>query len=124
MLLAQGSPGPTTNIAGEWVNERQTAIIRIADCPTGLCGIVIWSAIAARRDAARGGTRDLNGTTVMLGFIPASPQRWRGKIYLPDHARTVKATIDLQSDGTLQVRGCELGGLVCRSQKWTRWAAN
>ena len=124
LLLAQGSANAPAKITGEWVNERHTAIIRIADCPTGLCGTVIWSAAPAQRDAERGGTDDLNGTMVMLGFVPAAPQRWRGKLFLPDHARTVKATVELQSNGALHVRGCELGGLVCRSQKWTRWAGN
>ena len=124
LLLAQGSANAPVKIIGDWVNERHTAIIRIADCPTGLCGTVIWSAAPAQRDAERGGTDDLNGTMVMLGFVPAAPQRWRGKLFLPDHARTVKATVELQSNGALHVRGCELGGLVCRSQKWTRWTAN
>lgn len=123
-LLAQGTVGASADIAGDWVNERHTAIIRIANCPTGLCGTIIWSSPAAQRDSARGGTRDLNGTIVMLGFISAAPQRWHGKIFLPDQARTVKATMELQSDGALQVRGCKLGGLVCRSQRWTRWGAN
>ena len=124
LLLAQASANAPGKITGEWVNEHRTAVIRIADCQTSLCGTIIWSAAPAQRDAARGGTYDLKGTVVMLDFVPTAPQRWRGKLFLPDHARTVKATIELQSNGTLSVRGCELGGLVCRSQMWTRWAAN
>ena len=56
LLIAQGGAAPAANLRGEWINQHRTAIIRIDDCPSGLCGVVIWSAATARRDAARGGT--------------------------------------------------------------------
>ena len=123
-LLAQVAPGPDTGLAGDWINQRRTAVVRIGECPSGLCGTIVWSAPAARADAARGGTSELDGTMVMFAFRPVSPQRWRGKLFLPDQGRTVKATLELTPQGSLHVKGCELGGLVCKSQEWTRWAAN
>jgi uncharacterized protein (DUF2147 family) len=123
LVISQASAATTADIHGEWVNQAGTAIVRIADCPSGLCGTLIWSAPKARSDAARGGTAELNGTTVMLGFVPTSDGRWRGRLYLPDHNRTVNATIKLHDDNELRVTGCELGGLVCRSQRWGRRAA-
>lgn len=48
----------SSDIRGDWINQRQTAVIRIFDCPSRLCGVVIWSAPTAQGDAARGGTRD------------------------------------------------------------------
>lgn len=120
LLIAMQMAAPAApEIRGEWINGRRTAIIQIANCPSGLCGRVIWSAAAARRDAARGGTADLDGTLVMIGLVP-SGQRWRGRLFLPDRNRTVKATITLLNSDRLQVRGCELGGLVCKSQTWDR----
>jgi uncharacterized protein (DUF2147 family) len=120
-MLVQTS-APSSDIRGDWINQRQTAVIRISDCPTGLCGVVIWSAPAARGDAARGGTTELNGTTVMRDFAGLGGTRWRGQVFLPDLNRSVKATIELQSEGTrLQVKACELGGLVCKTQTWSRW---
>jgi uncharacterized protein (DUF2147 family) len=123
LMAAQASPATAADIRGVWVNERGTAIIRIADCPSGLCGTIIWSALAAQRDAARGGTGELNGTMVMSGFVPASEQRWHGKLFLPDQRVTVKATIEIHGNVELQVRGCELGGLVCKTQRWNRRSA-
>lgn len=112
----------SSDIRGDWINQRQTAVIRIFDCPSRLCGVVIWSAPTAQGDAARGGTRELNGTTVMREFAPSEGGRWRGQVFLPDLNRSVKATIELQSEGTrLQVKACELGGLVCKKQTWSRW---
>jgi len=120
LIVAQGSAVTGADIRGEWINQRRTAIIRISDCPSGLCGTVVWSAGAARSDAARGGTAELNGTTVMWGFLPSSAQRWRGKLFVPDHNRTVNGEIELRTEDELRVRGCEMAGLVCRSQIWTR----
>jgi uncharacterized protein (DUF2147 family) len=120
VALAQASLPSMADIRGQWINERGTAIIHIADCPSGLCGTIVWSSAAARSDAARGGTAELNGTEVMSGFVALSGRRWRGKLFLPDHNRTVKADIELQDKDLLRVKGCEVAGLVCRSQRWIR----
>ena len=122
LLFAQSTLVAPGDIRGEWINQRATAIIRIADCPPGLCGTVIWSAAKARSDAARGGTTELNGTKVISGLMPLSRRRWRGKLFLPDHNRTVGAEIELQENGQLRVKGCEMGSLLCRSQLWNRRA--
>jgi uncharacterized protein (DUF2147 family) len=120
-MLVQ-APAPSSDIRGDWINQRQTAVIRISDCPTGICGVVTWSAPTAQVDAARGGTRELNGTTVIRDFAASEGGRWRGQVFLPDLNRSAKATIELQSDGTrLRVRACELGGLICKTQTWSRW---
>ena len=42
-----------------------------------------------------------------------------GKIWAPDRDKTYASVMDLKGD-TLSVAGCILGGLICRSQKWTR----
>lgn len=122
VMIVQASAA-SVDIRGDWLNQRGTVIIRIADCDSGLCGTVIWSAPAARHDAARGGTAELNGTVVMSAFATASDRRWRGKLFLPDQNRTVKGTIDIRGQDELQVTGCELAGLVCRTQSWTRRSA-
>lgn len=124
LAAAQAAAGGSSSIVGQWINERHTAIVRIANCSSGLCGTIVWSGSAAQRDAARGGTVVLDGMTVMLDFVPQSPGRWRGKLFLPDQNRMVKATIDQPADNVLRVKGCELRGLFCRTQKWVRWTAN
>lgn len=123
LLSAAQVSSPPADIRGEWLNQPGTAIVRIADCPSGLCGTVVWSTASAKRDAAHGGTVELDGTTVMSGFV-AKRHGWRGRLYLPDVNRTVAATITVDGTGKLRVSACELGGLVCRSQMWTRRPAN
>ena len=121
LFAAQGTLASNGDIRGQWVNERSSAIVRIADCPSGLCGTIVWSTPLAQRDAGRGGNSALNGTDVMFGFVAASERMWRGRLFVPDLNRTVTATIELQDNGMLKVKGCELGGLLCKSQRWRQW---
>jgi len=44
----------------------------------------------------------------------------RGKIYAPDTKKWYKSKMTLQADDKLKVSGCVLGGVICRSQVWTR----
>ena len=119
-----GVSASQADIRGDWINERGSVVVHISDCTTGLCGTVIWSSPAAKRDAARGGTADFDGTTVMTGFAPVSDLRWQGKLFVPDQGRRVRATVTLVDRGALAVKACDLGGLICSKQTWTRWRAN
>jgi uncharacterized protein (DUF2147 family) len=42
-----------------------------------------------------------------------------GKVWAPDRDKTYKSKMSLSGD-TLSVSGCVLGGMICRSQDWTR----
>ena len=110
-------------IRGHWINARRTVVVQIADCGIALCGTVVWSTDAAQRDAARGGTAVLNGTVVMSGLMPASNGRWRGFLFAPDLGRRVKGTLTLEGP-TIRIKACDLGGLLCRSQIWSRSDTN
>lgn len=52
-------------------------------------------------------------------FSPAGSNAYSGKITDPDTDKTYtgKATL---SGNTLKMKGCVLGGLLCKSQTWTR----
>ena len=93
LMATPASVATAGDIRGDWVNQRGTAIIRIDNCASGLCGTVVWSAPTAQRDAIRGGTADLNGSIVMSGFVRATERRWRGTLFLPDQNRMVKALV-------------------------------
>jgi uncharacterized protein (DUF2147 family) len=105
---------------GEWINQAGSVIVRIAPCETGLCGTVSWASDKAQKDAARGGTISLVGTEVMHGFVPVADDHWRGRLFLPDVRRRVKATLRWDASDRIAIRGCELGGVICRTQYWWR----
>lgn len=111
------------SIAGDWANEDRSVIVRIAPCEKAVCGHVQWSSPAAQSDAARAGTHRLNGTKVVTDFVATRDSQWKGQLFIPDHRRTVRATIRKTSPDRLEVKGCELAGLICRTQKWSRVAS-
>ena len=117
-LFAQGTGSV---LAGYWTNVSGSVVLMIAPCSnTGLCGTVEWASDKAAADAARGGTTSLIGTEILRGFVPAGENRWKGRLFVPDLNKRSAGEIRLLEADRLRVRGCTLGGLVCKSQVWTR----
>lgn len=44
---------------------------------------------------------------------------WRGRVWAPDSGQTFRAKM-IPSGQTAKLSGCTLGGIICRSQLWTR----
>ena len=108
-------------LAGYWSNASGSVIVLVAPCAEqGWCGTVQWASDSASTDAARAGTQKLVGTEIMQGFVPIDANRWKGRLFVPDLNRRSKAELRLLEADRLRVRGCTMGGLVCKSQVWTR----
>jgi len=61
------------------------------------------------------------GIEIIKGMKKKSETSYkRGKIYAPDTKKWYKSKMTLQADDKLKVSGCVLGGVICRSQLWTR----
>lgn len=111
-------------VEGNWVNPSRSVTVRIGPCGGGtLCGRVVAATAKAREDAAHGGTTNLIGTELMSDLVPNGEGSWHGSIFVPDVNRRAEAEVHLMDARTLQIEGCALGGLLCKSQVWTRAAA-
>lgn len=119
---ALGAPGHAT-IEGNWTNPKHSVTVRIARCGAALCGRVISANAHARAKAAAGGTGRLVGTELMSDLRPAGAGEWRGSVFVPDRNVRADGTLRLVSPRTLEVEGCALGGILCKSQQWTRVAS-
>lgn len=111
-------------IEGQWVNPAGSVKVRIAPCGRSLCGRVVSASPDAKAKAAAAGTPRLVGTELMSGLAPAGPGAWTGEFFVPD--RNVRAPGELRLLGprTLEIEGCAVAGLLCKSQRWTRVVAN
>lgn len=118
MLAQAGQADPQ----GQWRNPQGTVIVSLAPCGQALCGVVQWASEAAKADARRGGTEHLVGTEVLSEFTPKAPGRWRGRLFIPDLNQRPKAEMRLVEPDQLKVTVCGVGGLLCKSQLWTRVA--
>lgn len=116
----------TRGVAGNWINQDRSALVRIAPCGAQLCGTVLRVLARGRNvpttdvnnSQPRLRSRPLVGLRVLSGFT-RSGSRWEGgRAYDPKTGTSYRSSLELNPDGTLKVTGCVL--FICRSQAWTR----
>lgn len=128
MTAAANGPGDPH---GVWLNAKKKVGVRIEDCEGRLCGRIVWlkRALDARGQPRRDEhnpdpalrNRALCGLTILDGFRHAGDDGWRdGRIYDPSDGRTYDATLALENDGTMNVRGYLGVSLLGRTVTWAR----
>ena len=125
LALPVGAPAApaSVNWTGVWRNASDSVHIRTARCgrsrSAGMCGTVVWASDRARADVAARG-RTLVGMRLFSGFREGPGGLWQGRVTIPDLGRELTGTILVKDRDTIVGRGCALGGLACKTQRWTR----
>jgi uncharacterized protein (DUF2147 family) len=116
---------------GTWLTQGGNSRIRIADCGGALCGTIVWlkepndpdtkkpKTDKNNSDAAKR-SRPLIGVQIVLGMKPAGADKWTGQVYNAEDGKTYSGNLTYSGGNSLQLQGCALGGLVCKSQTWTK----
>ena len=120
------------DIAGTWLTDEGASKVRLEPCGSVLCGKLVWlrepddpktgAPILDKKnpDAALRG-RPLLGLTLISAIRPGDDtDEWKAKAYNAEDGKTYDVTLKLQEDGTLELEGCGLAGLVCQGETWTR----
>jgi uncharacterized protein (DUF2147 family) len=131
MFGASLTPGFATDPGGTWLTEGGTATVRLASCGAELCGTII--ALKEPNDPATGRpktdknnpdaskrTRPVVGIQIVFGMKPNGTDKWNGSVYNAEDGKTYSGSITMQGARTLKLEGCVLGGLICKSQTWTK----
>lgn len=105
---------------GLWRNPKNTVHLEIKDCGEAACGVVVWASDRAKADARKGGSADLVGLRILRDFAPDKNGVWRGRVFVPDLNMTFSGAAMVVDARTLRAKGCVLGGIICKSQIWTR----
>ena len=105
---------------GIWTNPQRSVQVRAHPCGRDMCGTVVWANAKAQADARKGGMDKLVGTMLFKNFVRESENVWRGKVFVPDIAKTFSGTVTRVDVQTLKAGGCLLGRIACKSQVWTR----
>ena len=124
-------PAHAGDPTGLWINQERDTKIRLSRCGgEGLCGRVAWlgdpNDASGRPKTDRHNpdvakrSRKLIGLPVLLGMRANGADKWSGRIYNADDGKTYVSYVTLASANTLNVQGCVLGGLLCKSMVWTR----
>ena len=135
LAIAVGSLAPASaagTLDGRWLTQDKRGIVVIAPCGATECGKIVW--VKDPIDPANGKPRrDKNNPDVglthrpiiglaTLSNIAANGQGfWDAVSYDPRSGEEHEITIKLANGGAKMVlKGCALGGLICRSEVWTQ----
>jgi len=116
---------------GTWLTQTGGSRIKIADCGGALCGTIIWLKEPTDPDTGKPKTdknnsdaakrsRPLLGVQIVLGMKPNGTGKWSGQVYNAEDGKTYSGNLTYTGGDSLQLQGCALGGLVCKSQTWTK----
>lgn len=112
--LAQPTPGSL------WLNPRGTVAVQTGACNGKLCGWIVWANPTAIADARESGVDRLIGTELLEDYEADGPGMWSGEVYVPDMGRHFSSTITQLNPSSLRIKGCLIGGFLCKSQDWQR----
>ena len=96
--------------------------VQVASCGRKYCGTVVAAHGDALDDARAGGIDRLVGARVLRDYAAAADGTWHGRVFVPELRRTLRSTIRFVDADTVQVSGCAVGGLICRTKLWHRLA--
>jgi uncharacterized protein (DUF2147 family) len=117
------------DVAGVWLTQAGDAKIQISRCGPGICGRIVWLKEPIDRATSKPQVDDKNpnpalttrrilGLSILSNMKSRGDKDWAGRIYNADDGKTYDATISLQDENALKVRGCV--GPLCGSETWSR----
>lgn len=118
-----------SSLEGLWDMQNGKAQVRIESCSSGLCGTL--ASMREPNDANGRPKLDKNnpdpslrgkpvvGLSLLSGMKPDGAD-WAGNIYNPEDGETYVGRIVVSGADTLQLKGCVLGGLLCKTRLLTR----
>jgi len=131
LSLAVATPASAGDPRGNWLTENGRAKVAIANCGAALCGNIV--ALKEPNDPATGKpktdannadaakrTRPMIGVQIVIEMRPGDADKWSGQVYNAEDGKTYSGSITLVNATTLNLQGCALGGLICKTQTWTR----
>ena len=114
VLAAPAAGKAQPALEGRWANPKRSVIVSVSRCGDAYCGTVSWASARNREKGARPGTRVLTDLRSQGNGV------YRGRAYEPKRNLSGSATVRQLGPNVMIVKGCMLGGFICREQRWTR----
>ena len=114
-----------------WLTEDKKGKIHIVNCGGALCGNLVWiqepmdpetnkpKLDKHNVDASKQG-RPLLGIPIVLDMKPNGADKWEGQVYNAEDGNTYSGSFTMTGANSAQLKGCIMGGLLCKAQTWTR----
>ncbi|MEO6432490.1 MAG: DUF2147 domain-containing protein [Sphingomicrobium sp.] len=121
-LLASSTATAATKapLEGQWKNPKGTVVVEVGPCGGTYCGTVVQANAKARAKARQGGTPNLIGTRIMTDMRAIGAGVYKGKAFDPKRNIHAPATIRVLGPSLISIKGCLVGGFICKEQRWTR----
>ena len=116
---------------GTWLTGDKKGKVKIVNCGGAICGTLSWLAEPNdpqtnkpktdknNKDASKQG-RPLIGVPIVLGMRNAGGNAWEGQVYNAEDGNTYSGSFTMRNATTAELKGCVMGGLLCKGQTWTR----
>jgi uncharacterized protein (DUF2147 family) len=116
---------------GTWLTGDKKGKVKIVNCGGAICGSLAWMQEPTdpethqpktdkhNSDASKQG-RPLIGIPIVLSMKPNGADVWQGQVYNAEDGGTYTGSFTMTGANTAELKGCVMGGLICKSQTWTR----
>ena len=125
------APAFAADPVGTWLTGDKKGKVKIVNCGGAICGTLTWVAEPNDPQTNKPKTdkynkdvskqdRPLIGVAIVLGMKPAGGDKWEGKVYNAEDGNTYSGSFTMRDANTAELKGCVMGGLLCKGQTWTR----
>ncbi len=97
---------------GTWTRPSTGTQVSFYDCGGKLCGKVVGVKDQTKKDTV--------GKVIMTGAAKDGANTWKGDLLNLEDGKTYSGVVTLEGPKALNLKGCALGGLVCKGETWTR----
>ena len=128
-LMAVG-PARAADPLGTWLTGDKKGKVKIVNCGAAICGNLVWLAEPDGPDGkprtdennsnASLRSRPLLGIPIVLSMTSAGGDKWEGKVYNSRDGGTYSGSFTMTGPNSANLRGCVAGGLICKTEAWTR----
>jgi uncharacterized protein (DUF2147 family) len=131
LALMSIAPALAADPIGTWWTGDKKGKVKIVNCGGAICGALTWLAEPNdpetnrpktdknNKDASKQG-RPLIGVPIVLGMRAAGGDAWEGQVYNAEDGNTYSGSFTMNGANTAVLKGCVMGGLLCKGQTWTR----
>jgi uncharacterized protein (DUF2147 family) len=119
--LLFGLPAHADDIAGTWLSQSGETRVRFSPCGGIFCGVIVWVSKPGK-DVNNPDESKRERSLVGIQMVTMKPQgggSYSGHLYNYQDGKTYSGKAKVTGAG-LELSGCVLGGLICRSQVWKR----
>jgi len=125
------APARAADPLGTWLTGDKKGKVHIVNCGGAICGTLSWLAEPNDPDTKQPKTdknntdagkksRPLLGIPIVLNMKPAGGEKWEGQVYNAEDGSTYSGSFTMTGANSAELKGCVMGGIICKGQTWTR----